>query len=58
MTATNDDDQLDSNPYARAIKRWENEGGALKRDTGKSGAERKVKPTRSCLDVENMQETI
>ena len=46
MTANNNDVRLDARQYARAITRWENEGGASKHDTTKSGSERKVKPPR------------
>ena len=54
MTANDDDVLADTSQYARAIARWENEGGASKHDTGESDGDT-VKPTRVNSYVENGQ---
>jgi len=56
MTANNDDVRLDASQHARAITRWENEGGASKHDTTKSGAKRKAKPAARQLDCRDVQD--
>jgi hypothetical protein len=52
MTANTVDVRLDANQYARAITRWENEGGAPEHGTSKIGAKRRVK---SGPNVENIE---
>ena len=56
MTENDDDVRLSANQYARAITRWENEGGALEHDTNKIGTKRKVNPACASPNVENKQE--
>jgi hypothetical protein len=42
MIANKDDVRLEASQYARAITRWENEGGAPEYGTSKTGAQCKV----------------
>jgi hypothetical protein len=52
MKQINDDVRLDASQYAKAITRWENDGGAPEHGTRKTGAERKVKPASDVVNIQ------